>query len=150
MNRRKENAMSWDNDLTADVSDELFWDPKLDSITIAVSADDGTITLRGTVGTLRKKREAQKAAQRVFGVISGDLSPDAGEVRFDGRVVTKLDAAVRCRPDHLVMSEPDLHRIEDELGESWLREWLEQGLATLEAYLAKHAAFVDYLEAEPS
>jgi hypothetical protein len=43
-----------------------------------------------------------------------------------------------------------LHRIEDELGESWLREWLEQGLATLEAYLAKHAAFVDYLEAEPS
>ena len=30
------------------------------------------------------------------------------------------------------------------------REWLEQGLATLEAYLAKHAAFVDYLEAEPS
>jgi branched-chain amino acid transport system ATP-binding protein len=33
----------------------------------------------------------------VFGVISGDLSPDAGEVRFDGRVVTKLDAAVRCR-----------------------------------------------------
>jgi osmotically-inducible protein OsmY len=59
-------------DLTADVSDELYWDPKLDSTAIAVSADDGKITLRGTVGSLREKREAQKAAQRVFGVISVD------------------------------------------------------------------------------
>jgi branched-chain amino acid transport system ATP-binding protein len=33
----------------------------------------------------------------LFGVISGDLSPDAGEVRFDGRTVTRMDAAVRCR-----------------------------------------------------
>src|SRR6478736_5516302 len=64
--------MSFDTDLTADVSDELFWDPKLDSAAIAVSADDGKVTLRGTVGSLREKREAKKAAERVFGVISVD------------------------------------------------------------------------------
>ena len=64
--------MSLDNELTADVSDELFWDPKVDNAEIAVSANDGTITLRGTVGSLRQKREAKKAAQRVFGVISVD------------------------------------------------------------------------------
>jgi osmotically-inducible protein OsmY len=64
--------VSLDNELTADVSDELFWDPKLDNSAIAVSASDGTITLRGTVGSLREKREAKKAAQRVFGVISVD------------------------------------------------------------------------------
>jgi osmotically-inducible protein OsmY len=64
--------MSLDNELTADVSDELFWDPKVDSAAIGVSADDGTITLRGTVGSLREKREAKKAAQRVFGVTSVD------------------------------------------------------------------------------
>jgi osmotically-inducible protein OsmY len=64
--------MSFDTDLTADVGDELFWDPKLDSAAIAVSADDGKITLRGTVGSLREKREAKKAAERVFGVISVD------------------------------------------------------------------------------
>ena len=64
--------MSRDNDLTADVSDELFRDPKVDSEAIAVSADDGKITLRGTVGSLREKREAKKAAQRVFGVTSVD------------------------------------------------------------------------------
>jgi osmotically-inducible protein OsmY len=64
--------MSIDTDLTANVNDELFWDPKLDSTAVAVSANDGKITLRGTVGSLREKREAQKAAQRVFGVISVD------------------------------------------------------------------------------
>jgi osmotically-inducible protein OsmY len=60
--------MSWNDDVVANVSDELFWDPKVDSAAIAVSADDDTVTLRGTVGSLREKREARKAAQRVFGV----------------------------------------------------------------------------------
>jgi len=64
--------MSFDDDLMADVRDELFWDPKLDSAEIAVAADDGKVALRGTVGSLREKREATKAAQRVFGVISVD------------------------------------------------------------------------------
>ena len=32
--------MSWDDDLAADVSDELFWDPKVDYGAIAVSASD--------------------------------------------------------------------------------------------------------------
>src|SRR6202167_6770867 len=33
----------------------------------------------------------------LFGLISGDLSPDAGQVRFAGKTITKLDAAGRCR-----------------------------------------------------
>ncbi len=33
----------------------------------------------------------------LFGLISGDLSPGAGEVHFAGRVVTKLDPAARCK-----------------------------------------------------
>jgi osmotically-inducible protein OsmY len=64
--------MSWDNDLEGAVSDELFWDPKVDNVAIAVSADDGKITLRGTVGSLREKREATSAAKRVLGVKSVD------------------------------------------------------------------------------
>jgi hypothetical protein len=46
------------------------------------------------------------------------------------------------------MDEPAVHRIEDELGERWLQQWLEQGLAVLEVYLAKHAAFIDFLETD--
>lgn len=33
----------------------------------------------------------------VFSLISGDMRPNAGEVRFAGRPVTTLDAAQRCR-----------------------------------------------------
>jgi branched-chain amino acid transport system ATP-binding protein len=33
----------------------------------------------------------------LFGLISGDLAPGAGEVRFAGRTVTRLDSAARCR-----------------------------------------------------
>jgi osmotically-inducible protein OsmY len=57
--------------LRVDVNDELFWDPKIDPEEIAVSADnDGTVTLRGTVGSFRQKSEAESAAERVWGVIT--------------------------------------------------------------------------------
>jgi osmotically-inducible protein OsmY len=104
--------MSLDNELATDVRDELFWDPKVDNAAIAVSANDGKITLRGTVGSLREKREAKKAAQRVFGVISVDNQPQVklmsderhadAELRgdvlqalmLDGLVPTTVDANV--------------------------------------------------------
>src|SRR4051812_28803531 len=59
-----------DQELVANVIDELFWDPKIDSLSIAVSANGGVVTLRGTVGSFRQKREAKKAAERVWGVVS--------------------------------------------------------------------------------
>ena len=59
-----------DNELVASVSDELFWDPKVDSEAIAVTADGGIVTVRGTVGSFREKREVKKAAERVWGVVS--------------------------------------------------------------------------------
>ncbi|MCW2975773.1 MAG: transport-associated protein [Actinomycetia bacterium] len=61
-----------DKDLELNVSDELLWDPKVDSAAIAVSADDGVVALRGTVGTFRQKREAKQDAERVYGVKSVD------------------------------------------------------------------------------
>jgi osmotically-inducible protein OsmY len=57
----------------AEVRDELLWDPKIDSESVAVAvADDGSVALRGTVGSFRQKREAAKAAQRVRRVTSVD------------------------------------------------------------------------------
>jgi osmotically-inducible protein OsmY len=56
-------------ELELDVTEELAWDPRVDSEEIAVGADDGTVTLRGTVGSFRQKREARKAAERVYGVL---------------------------------------------------------------------------------
>jgi branched-chain amino acid transport system ATP-binding protein len=33
----------------------------------------------------------------LFGVMSGDLAPNAGDVRFEGRSIRRLDPALRCR-----------------------------------------------------
>lgn len=33
----------------------------------------------------------------LFGLISGDLAPSSGEIRFAGQAITRLDAAARCR-----------------------------------------------------
>ena len=49
-------------------SDELWWDPKVDNAAIAVSADDGLVTLRGTVARFRQRLEAENDAKRVSGV----------------------------------------------------------------------------------
>jgi osmotically-inducible protein OsmY len=56
------------DDLARHVTDELYWDPKVDSAAIAVSADHGVVTLRGTVGSFREKQEAKHDAERIYGV----------------------------------------------------------------------------------
>ena len=57
-----------DEKLRIDVEEELLWEPRVDAVAIAVSANDGEITLRGTVGSLREKLAAMNAAKRVRGV----------------------------------------------------------------------------------
>jgi len=101
--------MSFDTDLTTDVGDELFWDPKLDSTAIAVSAADGKITLRGNVGSLREKREAKKAAERVFGVISVDNKLQVKLMNDDKRADADLrgDVLQALMLDSLVPSTVD-------------------------------------------
>lgn len=54
----------------------------------------------------------------------------------------------RSAPDHLSMSERGLHYIEDDLNDSWVEDWAGAGVAEIESYLAKHAAFHLYLESE--
>ena len=104
--------MLTNDDLQRDVAAELAWDPKVSSEAIAVSADAGAITLRGTAGSLREKQEAGKAAARVYGVTglsnqlsvrTLDASRDDTELRgdvldalmLDGLIPMTVDAKVR-------------------------------------------------------
>jgi hypothetical protein len=48
-----------------------------------------------------------------------------------------------------VNEEHSYHRIADELEPTWLEHWAEDGIAELEAYLEKHAAFLRFLDGEP-
>jgi hypothetical protein len=44
------------------------------------------------------------------------------------------------------MSERGLHIIADDLSETWIEDWAAVGLSEIEALLAKHAAFLGFLE----
>ena len=93
-----------DEQLQADVVAELFWDPRVSSEAIAVSADAGTVTLRGTVDSFREVREAGKAACRVYGVtrvcneldvrLLDDSKRDDAELRGDVLQALMLDSLI--------------------------------------------------------
>lgn len=46
------------------------------------------------------------------------------------------------------MSERGLHRIEDDIADTWIEDWAGAGVAEIEEYLNKHAAFETFLENE--
>jgi hypothetical protein len=54
------------------------------------------------------------------------------------------------RDDHLRMSERGIHTIADDLSDTWVEDWAGAGVAEIEAYLAKHAAFLAFLDADES
>ena len=39
-----------------------------------------------------------------------------------------------------------LHVIEDDLAETWVEDWAQRGVEAIEDYLAKHLAFLSYLD----
>lgn len=47
--------------------------------------------------------------------------------------------------DHQTMDR-GLHTIADDLSETWIEDWAGVGLRELEALLAKHAAFLDFVD----
>ena len=53
-------------------------------------------------------------------------------------------------PIMFCMSERGLHYIEDDLSESWLEDWAGAGVAEIEVYLSKHAAFLRFLDSHDS
>jgi hypothetical protein len=48
------------------------------------------------------------------------------------------------------MSERGLHQIEDDLSDTWVEDWAGAGVQEIEALLAKHAAFLSFLDAQES
>jgi len=54
---------------------------------------------------------------------------------------------VRSEADDPRMDDPGLlYRIEDDLSETWVEEFAAEGVQALEAYLAKHLAFLSFLD----
>lgn len=56
-------------------------------------------------------------------------------------------ASIRTRADHRRMEDcGNVHRIEDDLSSTWVEEWAEGGVQAIETYLAKHLAFLSFLD----
>jgi osmotically-inducible protein OsmY len=60
--------MNANEQLKADVLEELRWDPRVTSADIEVAALDGSVTLSGSVPHYAEKGAAERAARRVKGV----------------------------------------------------------------------------------
>lgn len=99
-----------DDDLRMAIEEELLYEPRIDNDRqIAVSVHDGVVTLRGTVGSLRERFEANKAAKRVLGVtnvddqlqvrILGSDSKDDAQLRGDVLQALMLDSDVPASVD---------------------------------------------------
>src|SRR5947208_8891222 len=83
-----------DEDIRAEVIEELKWNPRVQSNEIGVVVKDGVVTLTGWVDSYLKKLAAEEAAHRVPGVkaVANDI-----EVRLPGaaeRTDADLAAAV--------------------------------------------------------
>lgn len=79
-----------DSDLQEAVVEELCWIPSVDSAHIGVAVTDGAVTLSGEVVTYPEKALAEKATQRVRGVIA---VADELTVRDDQGLATDSDIA---------------------------------------------------------
>ena len=89
------------NLLESDVEEELDWDPRFDNSRVVVKANDGDVTLNGTVDTFYDTIMATEDAQSVGGVKSVDnelLVGLVGDAIVDADLVTDcLDALDRDR-----------------------------------------------------
>jgi osmotically-inducible protein OsmY len=57
-----------DDDVKRDVLNELMWDPSVNASQVKVTANDGIVTLSGSVPHFIEKLSAEQAAERVGGV----------------------------------------------------------------------------------
>jgi osmotically-inducible protein OsmY len=110
-------------ELERSVRDELNWDPRIDSAEIAVSANDGTVTLRGTTHTLREKIEAKRATKRVFGVVKVEdhLEPRILERRADNELRGAVLQALML--DSLVPSSVEVEAYDGVVTLTGTAEW---------------------------
>lgn len=88
-----------DNDLRQGVLIELESDPKITSRDIAITANDGVVTLSGFVPTYREKSEVENAVKRVYGVraVANDMQVQGAPRRSDPEIARD---AVRALESH--------------------------------------------------
>ena len=113
--------MRSDSDIRRDVEGELRWDPDIDATDIAVTVNNGVVTLAGFVRSFMQKYQTEADAKRVAGVVA--VANDI-EIRLPG---------VGERPDPEIARDA-IQRIKSELPFAWdkIRVVVKSGWVTLE------------------
>jgi len=113
--------MRSDSDIRRDVEGELRWDPDIDATDIAVTVNNGVVTLAGFVRSFMQKYQTEADAKRVAGVVA--VANDI-EIRLPG---------VDERPDPEIARDA-IQRIKSELPFAWdeIRVVVKSGWVTLE------------------
>ena len=83
-----------DEQIEADVREEIFRDGRVEPREVAVRVRDGVVTLRGTVGSRAQRRAAGAAAKRVDGVVDVDDELQVEPMDMHGRQDAELRAQV--------------------------------------------------------
>ncbi len=103
--------MSTDRELQEKVLQALGWEPGVDAAAIGVSVEEGVVTLRGGVDTLREKWLAERCTRHVAGVraIANDLevNPGALSARSDPAIAQAVANALEwdsAIPDNAVQA----------------------------------------------
>lgn len=91
--------MKTDADLKRDVTDELAWDPAVDSTAVGVAVKDGVVTLTGHIDTFAQKHAVARAVRRVTGVkaiaIELDVKLAPGHQRSDTEIAQSAEHALK-------------------------------------------------------
>jgi osmotically-inducible protein OsmY len=87
-----------DHEIRRHVENALDWDPSISARDVGVSVDEGVVTLRGTVGSYSEKVNAERVAERVYGVkaVANDLDVRlvSGYERTDTEIARAAAAAL--------------------------------------------------------
>ena len=84
--------MNIDAQMQKDVMEELKWEPCVTASEIGVSAENGVVTLSGTVPTFAEKWAAERAAQRVAGVNAIAMEIEIKPVGLHAKTDTEIAA----------------------------------------------------------
>src|ERR1700694_1534133 len=116
--------MRTDSEIKKDAEDELRWDPDIDATDVAVAVHNGVVTLTGYVRSYMQKRQAERDAKRVAGVlgVANDL-----EVRLP---------YINKRPDPEIARDA-IQKVQSELPYSsqFIKVTVKDGQLTLEGAL---------------
>lgn len=91
--------MNADAQLQADVMAEIRWEPSATASKVGVTAEDGVVTLSGTVASYAEKCAVERAVLRVKGVkgVAEEITvrPVGPHTRTDGEVAAEAVSAIK-------------------------------------------------------